>query len=74
MAILLTSAAVLAPLTSWAAEPWSNVPDADSGQKPCELDRTISVQMKYLRYLPNYNSGIVLRFVQESRHLPLQYG
>ena len=38
--ILLAGAAVLVPTMASAAEP-------TTGQKPCELDRTIKVQMKY---------------------------
>ena len=45
IAILLAGAAVLVPFMASAAEP-------TTGQKPCELDRTIKVQMKYLLALP----------------------
>jgi len=45
IAILLAGAAVLVPTMASAAEP-------TTGQKPCELDRTIKVQMKYLLALP----------------------
>ena len=45
IAILLAGAAVLVPTMASAAEP-------TIGQKPCELDRTIKVQMKYLLALP----------------------
>lgn len=45
IAILLAGAAVLVPTMASAAEP-------PTGQKPCELDRTIKVQMKYLLALP----------------------
>jgi predicted peptidase len=48
IAILLAGAVVLVPLMASAAEP----PTAAVGQKPCELDRSIKVQMKYLLYLP----------------------
>ena len=50
IAILLVGAAVLAPLTTSAAEPASNA--AGTGQKPCELERNFKVTMKYLLYLP----------------------
>jgi len=43
--VVLAGAAGLVPLMASAAEP-------ATGQKPCELDRTIKVQMKYLLYLP----------------------
>lgn len=45
IAILLAGAAVLAPFMAMAAEP-------TTGQQPCELNRTIKVQMKYLLALP----------------------
>jgi predicted peptidase len=45
IAVLLAGAAGLVSLTVSAAEP-------TTGQKSCELDRTIKVQMKYLLYLP----------------------
>jgi predicted peptidase len=45
IAILLVGAAVPVPFMASAAEP-------TTGQKPCELDRTIKVQMKYLLALP----------------------
>jgi len=44
-AILLAGAVVLVPFMASAAEP-------TTGQKPCGLDRTIKVQMKYLLALP----------------------
>jgi predicted peptidase len=51
IAILLVGAAVLAPLTTSAAEPSSRV-DAGTSQAPCELERDFKVTMKYLLYLP----------------------
>ncbi|MHB8898695.1 MAG: hypothetical protein ACYC6Y_08110 [Thermoguttaceae bacterium] len=48
VAALLVGAVVLASLTTSAAEPTST----GTGQKPCQLDRIIKVQMKYLLYLP----------------------
>jgi predicted peptidase len=51
IAILLVGAAVLAPLTTSAAEPSSRV-DAGTSQTPSELERDFKVTMKYLLYLP----------------------
>jgi hypothetical protein len=51
IAILLVGAAVLAPLTTSAAEPSSRV-DAGTSQAPRELERDFKVTMKYLLYLP----------------------
>ena len=48
IAILLAGAAVLAPLTTSAAEPANNALDAGTGQKPCELERNFKVTMEYL--------------------------
>lgn len=45
IAVLLVGAAALTSPATSAAEP-------TAGQKPCELDRTIRVQMKYLLALP----------------------
>ena len=44
IAILLVGAAVLAPLTTSAAEPANNALDAGTGQKPCELERSFKVR------------------------------
>ena len=45
---LLVGATALTPLTASAAEPTS----PGNGQKPCELERSFKVTMKYLLYLP----------------------
>jgi len=48
IAILLVGLAAPVPLTVSGAEP----PKPSSTQKPCELERTVKVQMKYLLCLP----------------------
>jgi predicted peptidase len=49
--LLLSGAAVFVPLMALAAESPSNA-GAGTGQKPCELERSFKVTMKYLLYLP----------------------
>ncbi|MBM4090130.1 MAG: phospholipase [Planctomycetes bacterium] len=62
IAFLLTGAILFASLTTLAAEPAPNAPAAeapaadtpaaDTNQRPCVLERSIEVRIKYLLYLP----------------------
>ena len=51
IAVPLVGAAVLAPLTTPAAQAQGQLGDG-AGQESCELERSFTVMMKYLLYLP----------------------